>query len=67
MEPLMKLDPQFLYGLLYVCPRIDFNKLIPRVHPFLSIAREANALEECQELEQHEVYVLDRLGLAVRL
>ena len=37
LEPLTKLDLQFLYGLLYVCPRNDFEKLIPKVLPFYSI------------------------------
>lgn len=37
LEPLTKVDPLFLYGLVFVCPKNDFEKLIPKILPFYSI------------------------------
>ena len=45
LQPLTKVDPLFLYGLIYVCPRNDLEKLIPFTLPFLSITFIAKNLE----------------------
>lgn len=55
LEPLTKVDPLFLYELIYVCPRNDFKNLIPKVSPFLCIAFRAKELENCESVEKNEV------------
>ena len=45
LQPLTKVDPLFHYGLVYVCPKNELEKLIPFILPFLSITLIANNLE----------------------
>ncbi len=57
LKPLIELDPLFLYGLVYVCPRNDYNSLIYRIPLFLPIAFRAKQLEEnWASLHVKEVY-----------
>ena len=53
--PLTKLDPLFLYELIYICPKSDLFRLIPKVPPFLVIAFRATELERHRSLEKVEV------------
>ncbi len=46
LKPLIELDPLFLYGLVYVCPKNDHNSLMYRIPLFLTIAFKANQLED---------------------
>ncbi len=46
LKPLIELDPLFLYGLVYVCPKNDHNSLMYRIPLFLPIAFKAKQLEE---------------------
>lgn len=64
LEPLTKVDPQLLYGFIYVCPMNDFCNLIPKVPPFLSVSFAANELESTRTLNWSEV---SSLGIQIFL
>lgn len=55
IELLAEADPLLLYGFIYVCPLRDFNSLIPKILPYLSISFLANLLENLQTLNNDEV------------
>ncbi len=58
LKPLIELDPLFLYGLVYVCPKNDYTSLIQRIPLFLLIAFKAKQLEENPaSLRIIEVYI----------
>ncbi len=55
LVPLTELDPLFLYGLVYVCPKNEYNILIHKMPLFLPIAFRAKQLEENGSLHITEV------------
>ena len=52
---LTEADPLLLYGFIYVCPLRDFNNLIPKILPYLSISFLAYLLESLRTLNNAEV------------
>ena len=52
---LTEVDPLLLYGFIYVCPSRDFNNLIRKILPYLSISFLAYLLESLQTLNNAEV------------
>ncbi len=60
LEPLTLVDPLLLYGFVYVCPQKDFHKLIPRIHPFVTIAFLASHLNGGISFPYKEVCVIQQ-------
>lgn len=66
LEPLIEVDPLLLYSLIYICPNVDFHKIIPKILPFLSISFIAKKWKKRTAITESEVNVIvSQAGSAV--
>ncbi len=61
LKPLTILDPLFLYGSMYICPKKELPGLFAKVHPFFSMSLLSKLLKESREVNLMEVINLSRM------